>query len=141
MSFGLPSVKTKPSQPSDYGFNEGEFGVPESMKHGLASARSALENVHPLAHSEKNYRPNKDRMNLQILRNVQGLHAPLRIAMEFKSAKKVGHLPFLKSSNIMYESLTGQDLEIGPEDNFNTGEFIEVPIQPHAVVERSLGIC
>lgn len=79
-------------------------------------------------------------MNMQVLRNTQGLHAPLRIAMELKSASKVGHLPFLKSSNIMMESLTGRDLEIMPEDLFNTGEFSEVAGMPHAVVEKSLGI-
>lgn len=140
MSFGLPSIKTKPHHPNDYGLEEGEFGVPDSMKHGLSSARNALENVHPLAHSERNYRQNQDRMNLQVLRNIQGLHAPLRISMELKSAKKVGHLPFLKSSNVMYDSLTGRDLEVMPEDIFNTKEFCEVSVQPHAFVERSLGI-
>lgn len=79
-------------------------------------------------------------MNMQVLRNIQGLHAPLKIAMELKSAKKIGHLPFLKSSNVMFESLTGRDLEIAPEDVFNTGEFIEVSAQPHALVEKSIGI-
>lgn len=79
-------------------------------------------------------------MNLQVLRNIQGLHAPLRIAMELKSANKVGHLPFLQSSNVMFDSLTGRDLEILPEDVFNNGEFLEVSVQPHAFVEKSLGI-
>lgn len=73
-----------------------------------------------------------------MLRNVQGLHAPLRIGMELKAAKKIGRLPFLPSSNVMCESLTGRDLEIGPEDIFNTSEFQEVAGQPHAVCERSL---
>lgn len=75
-----------------------------------------------------------------MLRNTQGLHAPMRIAMERKAASKIGHLPFLPSSNVMIESLTGRDLEIGPEDIFNTSEFCEVAGQPHAVVEKSLGL-
>lgn len=79
-------------------------------------------------------------MNMTILRNTQGLHAPLRIAMELKSAQKIGRLPFLQSSNVMHDVLTGRDLEIGPEDIFNTPEFLEVAGQPHAVVERSLGL-
>ncbi|XP_050300194.1 proteasome maturation protein [Anthonomus grandis grandis] len=140
MSFGLPSLKSKPSQPQEYGFEEGEFGVPELMKTGLGSARGTIDNVHPLAQSEKNYRQNADKMNMQVLRNIQGLHAPLKIAMELQSAKKIGHLPFLKSSNVMLESLTGRDLEMAPEDLFNTGEFLEITGQPHAMVERSLGI-
>lgn len=79
-------------------------------------------------------------MNLTILRNTQGLHAPLRINMELKSAKRIGRLPFLSSSNTMYDILMGKDVDIGPEDVFNTSEFSEVSGQPHAVVEKSLGI-
>lgn len=77
---------------------------------------------------------------MAILRNTQGMHAPLRLAMEFKAAKQIGRLPFLPSSNIMLETLTGRDVEIGPEDVFNLPEFREVVGQPHAVVERSVGI-
>lgn len=77
-------------------------------------------------------------MNMAILRNTQGLHAPLRIAMEMKAASKIGHLPFLPSSNLMMDVLTGRDLEIGPEDIFNTNEFNETMLMPHATMERSL---
>lgn len=77
---------------------------------------------------------------MAMLRNVQGLHAPLRIAMELKAAKQVGHLPFLPSSNVMSDCLTGRDLEMGPEDIFNTSEFREFAGQPHAVCERSLSL-
>lgn len=79
-------------------------------------------------------------MNMTILRNTQGLHAPLRVNMELKAAKQVGRLPFLQSSNIMHDVLTGRDLEIGPEDVFNTAEFKETMGQPHAMIEKSLGI-
>lgn len=79
-------------------------------------------------------------MNMMVLRNTQGLHAPLRISMELKAARKVGRLPFLPSSNVMYDALTGRDLLIEPEDVFNTHEFKEITGQPHAVVEKSLGI-
>lgn len=49
-------------------------------------------------------------------------------------------LPFLESSNALYDSLTGKDLEIGFEDILNTMEFREQLYQPHAVVEKSLGL-
>ncbi|KAH1019889.1 hypothetical protein HUJ04_009640 [Dendroctonus ponderosae] len=103
------------------------------MKSGLGSAKSTLENVHPLTQSEKNYRQNVDMMNMQILRNIQGMHAPLKLAMEIRAANKIGHLPCLQSSWVMFDSLTGRDLEISPEDVFNTGEFLEVVGQPHAI--------
>lgn len=79
-------------------------------------------------------------MNMTVLRNTAGLHAPLRIAMEIKSAKKIGRLPFLPSSHVMLDALTGRDLEIAPEDIFNTPDFVEYGGQPHAVIEKSLGV-
>lgn len=77
---------------------------------------------------------------MTILRNTQGLHAPLRIAMEQKAAKKVGHLPFLPSSHVMLQSLTGQDTEIDVTDVYGQYEFMEHVGLPHAITERSLGI-
>lgn len=79
-------------------------------------------------------------MNMTMLRNTLGLHAPLRISMELNSAKKIGRLPFLPSSNVMLDALTGRDLEIIPEDIFSSPDFMEHAGQPHAVVEKSLGL-
>lgn len=86
------------------------------------------------------YFKHREQLHMTILQNTQGLHAPLRIAMEHKAAKKIGRLPFLPSSNVMLESLTGRDLEVGPEDVFNLPEFQECLANPHAAIEKSLGI-
>ncbi|RZC35626.1 proteasome maturation protein, partial [Asbolus verrucosus] len=139
-SFALPPIKSKPGQLEQFPFNEGTFGVPEVMTNGLSSVRTNLEVSHPVELSELNYKKNQNKMNMAVLRNTQGLHAPLRIAMELKSAKKIGRLPFLSSSNVMLESLTGHDIEMDPSDIFNVPEFNEVAGFPHAVVERSLGL-
>lgn len=50
---------------------------------------------------------------MMMLRKVQGLHAPIRIAMELKASERVGRLPFLQSSNLMKDILLGRDEEIG----------------------------
>ncbi|KAF2893594.1 hypothetical protein ILUMI_12581 [Ignelater luminosus] len=139
MSFALPSVKVKPEHPQNVSCSTGSFGVPELMTGGFSTSQ-AIEGSHPLITSERNYHKNRDVMNMTILRNTQGLHAPLRISMELKAAKQVGRLPFLQSSNIMHDVLTGRDLEIGPEDVYNTAEFRETMGQPHAMIEKSLGI-
>jgi proteasome maturation protein len=83
---------------------------------------------------------NRERMNMAILRNIQGLHAPLRLTMELQAAKKIGRLPFLPSSGFMSDVLTGRDEEIGFEDILNTAEFHEQMAQPHAVVEKHLAL-
>lgn len=129
------------------------------MTNGLGSAKLVHDVPHPLIVSESNvslnkrlnlvafmenlffqYVKNRNEMNMAVLRSSQGLHAPLKIAMELKAANKVGRLPFMQSSNIMRDVLTGRDVEMGFEDVLNTGEFQEVAGQPHAMVEKSLGI-
>jgi proteasome maturation protein len=83
---------------------------------------------------------NRARMEMVMLRNTQGLHAPLRISMELQAAKKIGRLPFLTSSGFMSDVLRGRDEEIGFEDILNTAEFREQMVHPHAVVEKQLGL-
>lgn len=79
-------------------------------------------------------------MNMTVLRNTQGLHAPMRIAMELKAAKHIGHLPFLPSQNLMLDVLTGRDMTVMPEDIYGTAEFREAMGQPHAMTEKSFGL-
>lgn len=50
---------------------------------------------------------------MTMMRNTQGLHAPLRLAMELKAANKIGRLPFLPSSNVMRDIILGKDEDIG----------------------------
>lgn len=59
------------------------------------------------------YEKNRTRINMVLLRNSQGLHAPMRLAMELKATEKIGRLPFLPSSNMMKDVLLGKDEEIG----------------------------
>lgn len=142
MSFGLPSLKVKPENDiKGVPIHEGPFGVPDPFVAGLTATSSKLGvTTHPLELSERNFHKNEDKMNMAMLRNVQGLHAPLKLTMERQFASKIGHLPFLTSSNLQHDVLTGRYLEIGFEDILNPLEFCEVAGQPHAVVERSLGL-
>ncbi|KAK2588221.1 hypothetical protein KPH14_004256 [Odynerus spinipes] len=140
MSFGLPSLIPKPAVADQFNLNEDSYGVPSPMVAGLSGTRQKIGYSHPLEASELNYKKNQERMNMVLLRNTQGLHAPLRLAMELKASEKIGRLPFLPSSNVMRDVILGKDEEIGFEDILNTAEFREQMGQPHAVVEKSLGI-
>ncbi|XP_018058690.1 PREDICTED: proteasome maturation protein [Atta colombica] len=141
MSFGLPSFIPKPVVPEQFDVKSGtNYDLPNPMVSGLSSIRQSVGYTHPLEASERNYQKNQDRMNMILLRNTQGLHAPLRIAMELKATENIGRLPFLSSSNVMRDVLLGKDQNIGFEDVFNTSEFREQMGQPHAVVENHLGI-
>ncbi|CAK1551859.1 unnamed protein product [Leptosia nina] len=142
MSFGLPSVKVKAEHDANVckPVHQSLFGVPDPMVAGLGSTRNKLAVAHPLQVSEKNYHLNEEKMNMAMLRNIQGLHAPMKLSMEKRFTNKIGRLPFLPSSNLQCDVLTGRYLDIGFEDILNVPELREVAGQPHAVVERSMGL-
>lgn len=72
--------------------------------------------------------------------NHHGIGAQLRYMMELNAASKVGRLPFLKSSNLTRDILLGRDETISPADIYGTAEFSEKMSQPHAVMEKRLGL-
>ena len=140
MSFGLPSIVPKPTVSDEFNIPDDNCGMQSPMVSGLSGTRQSIGYSHSLEASDRNYQRNRDRMNMVLLRNTQGLHAPMRIAMELKAAGKIGRLPFLQSSCMMKDVLLGRDEEIGFEDILNTSEFREQMGQPHAVMEKSFGI-
>ncbi|XP_043267776.1 proteasome maturation protein [Venturia canescens] len=142
MSFGLPPLKNKPVvNPDDCSMQGGNiYGLPNPMVAGLGATRPKVGFAHPLEASERNFHKNRLQREMVMLRNIQGLHAPMRLAMELKTADKVGRLPFLHSSKVMRDVILGRDEEIGFEDILNTHEFREQMGQPHAIVEKQLGI-
>lgn len=75
-----------------------------------------------------------------MIRNHHGMGAQLKYMMELKAVSKPGRLPFLPSSNLARDVLLGLDETITPTDIYGTAEFSEKMCQPHAVVEKALGI-
>ncbi|KAJ7401209.1 Proteasome maturation protein [Pitangus sulphuratus] len=92
----------------------------ESAERGsFTSVKSELLPSHPLELTEKNFQLNQDKTNFATLRNIQGIHAPLKLQMEFRAVKQVQRLPFLHSSNVALDTLRGNDECIGFEDILN----------------------
>ncbi|KAL4230477.1 hypothetical protein ACF0H5_010859 [Mactra antiquata] len=119
---------------------EGNYGVPDTMMHGFQNARSGNSSVHPLEFSEKHWHENKMKMDMSMLRNMQGLHAPLKLQMELNVCKKMRRLPGLPSSNILENSLTGRDELLDFEDIFNVPDERETPMNAHIQIEKDLKI-
>uniref|UniRef100_U5ES71 Putative proteasome maturation protein n=1 Tax=Corethrella appendiculata TaxID=1370023 RepID=U5ES71_9DIPT len=128
------SIKVPSSMPENFKPFEGHLEPLDET----CSAQIAFD--HPIKQSELKYDLHKHNLNMQILRNQEGLAAPLKITMELQSVNKVGRLPFLPSSNALRDSLTGRDERIEFSDFLNTEENSELMRQPHAVVEKSLGL-
>ncbi|NXH15765.1 POMP protein, partial [Bucco capensis] len=110
------------------------------LRRGFTSVKNELLPSHPLELSEKNFQLNQDKTNFATLRNIQGLHAPLKLQMEFRAVKQVQRLPFLHSSNIALDTLRGNDESISFEDVLNDPSQSEVMGEPHMMMEYKLGL-
>ncbi|XP_075706138.1 proteasome maturation protein [Rhinoderma darwinii] len=118
----------------------GGYGVQDTLRTGFTSVQSELLPSHPLELSEKNFRINQEKVSLSTLRNIQGLHAPLKLQMEFKAAKQIQRLPFLQSSNIALDTLSGNDECISFEDILNDPSQCEMMGEPHMMMEHKLSL-
>ncbi|CAK8684379.1 proteasome maturation protein-like [Clavelina lepadiformis] len=127
--------KTFPSEKS------GNYGVQSSLRMGLKQNQSDLNTAHPLEDSEKSYDVRTKQSNLTTLRNIQGVHAPLKIQMELNAVNKaVTRLPSLPSSNFAKDILNGTDDLILPSDVFGSRLDSEVIGDPHLMMEHKLGL-
>ncbi|KAK2827055.1 hypothetical protein Q7C36_017981 [Tachysurus vachellii] len=118
----------------------GSYGVPDTLRRGFSSVKNELLPSHPLEISEKNFHLNQEKMNFSTLRNIQGLHAPLKLQMEYRAAKQIQRLPFLPSSNLALDTLRGVDETVGFEDILNDPTQCELMGEPHIMTEYKLGL-
>ncbi|XP_061821820.1 proteasome maturation protein [Nerophis lumbriciformis] len=118
---------------------QGDYGVHDTLRSGFSSVKNDIIPAHPLELAEKNFELNQDKMNFSSLRNIQGLHAPLKLQMEYRAARQIQRLPFLQSSNLALDTLRGTDENIGFEDILNDPTLSETMGEPHMMVEYKLG--
>ncbi|CAG5129482.1 unnamed protein product [Candidula unifasciata] len=139
---GYPSLRPKSDASQVVDLPKGLHGVPDAMMFGLQASRASqgLKSVHPLQATEEQWQNNVLKMDFAMLKNSQGIHAPLKLQMEIFAVSRMQRLPCLHSSNIMLDTLTGRDDLIGFEDFLNNPADSEVMGQPHAMMERKLGL-
>ena len=91
-----------------------EYGAVDQLTHGVQAGRPQLSaQVHPVQAAVARQERLEAGLRTDWLRQVQGVHAPLRLHAEQRAASRVGRLPFLQSSNIMMDTLTGRDDTLG----------------------------
>nr|XP_046211433.1 proteasome maturation protein-like isoform X3 [Oncorhynchus gorbuscha] len=118
----------------------GAYGVQDTLRIGFSSVKNELLPSHALELSEKNFQLNQDKMNFSNLRNIQGLHAPLKLQMEYRAARQIQRLPFLQSSHLALDTLKGNDESISFEDILNDPSQSEMVGEPHIMMEYKLGL-
>ncbi|XP_056439699.1 proteasome maturation protein [Gadus chalcogrammus] len=118
----------------------GSYGVQDTLRSGFSSVKNEILPSHPLELSEKNFQVNQEKMNFATVRNIQGLHAPLKLQMEYRAARQIQRLPFLPSSNLALDTLRNSDESIGFEDILNDPYQSELMGEPHMMTEYQLGL-
>ncbi|VDM30224.1 unnamed protein product [Hydatigera taeniaeformis] len=124
-----------------------EFGLVPAMYAGLAGNRGLISGVdatapHPAAAAEAQRGEVAQRMqSMRVLRSTQGLHAPLRLAMEEKVMKLMApRLPGIYAHHPLAAQLSGALDTIDFCDILNDPEDAEVMVSPHLLMERKQGI-
>jgi len=150
MSFGMPTIRPRTDGVDNDGsgaalFDSGaEFKIHEAaqtLTTGIpATLARPLGAQHPLEASEAKWNEHQDKIRMTMLRNTQGVHAPFRLLMERKAASQVSRLPFLPSHHVALDVLTGNDEFVGFEDILGGPEVGEVMGNPHAMLEKRLGL-
>lgn len=73
-----------------------------------------------------------------MLRKTEGIHAPLRLQMEFDVARRNLRLPGLHSSGLMMDILTGRDEMIDFDDILGDPQDSETIVDYHGLMEKRL---
>ena len=133
----LPSLLPKPNPPSQAKVKDGHYGpVPDTLRQGFSSIQNDLTYSHPLEYSEKNYLQVQEKGKMLMLRNIQGLHAPLKLQLERSLASQKRRLPCLPSSMVALETLLGFDTTIDFDDFLNDPHDSEITRDTHSLMEN-----
>ncbi|CAG0884024.1 unnamed protein product [Cyprideis torosa] len=116
------------------------------MTHGFPSAKPGTHPIQsgPPGQGVKSLRADARNgyqdLNMEMLKKVSGVHFPMKLQMELWAASQVGRLPCLPSSHLMRDTLLGRDEIITFGDYLDHPDHKEEMGNPHAVIEKNLGI-
>lgn len=89
--FQETSIKVQPSLPTTLD------AAPTVAAPGKSNCLMQVAHIHRLRDSEANYDQHQYNLNMQVMRNREGLNMPIKMGMELCAARQVGRLPFLQS--------------------------------------------
>ncbi|KDN37580.1 proteasome maturation factor UMP1 [Tilletiaria anomala UBC 951] len=118
-------------------------GIHDTMRYGprslafetASNSSGAGGGVHPLQNRLEQWDETRDRLNLNLQRNMYGLGAPLRLLMDRRIASYNPHFPSRQVSNFHLDILNGRDESIEPVD-FLPSEIGSEIVDIHAQMEK-----
>ncbi|KIM84723.1 hypothetical protein PILCRDRAFT_96799 [Piloderma croceum F 1598] len=121
-----PSLRIVPaSGPKSTSLNKdttNSFGLHDTLQYGARSIAQEVKQDGVIRQRLESWEETQDNMKLTLQRNIEGLHAPVRLLMERKIVSSNPHMPELPQSNIHLDILMGRDECLEPADFFGAIE-------------------
>ncbi|KAI9288524.1 proteasome maturation factor UMP1-domain-containing protein [Umbelopsis sp. AD052] len=93
-----------------------EFGGHDTLRHGIRSIATEVLPSHPLESHLTQWKETQDNLNLQLARQVYGMHAPIRMMMNRQIATEHMRNSLLSENSLAMDVLTGNDETIDFDD-------------------------
>ncbi|KAJ3255981.1 Pre-mRNA-splicing factor [Boothiomyces macroporosus] len=93
-----------------------EYGVHDTFRNGFRGITNEITNKHPLETRLAMWQETQQELKYEMLRQTQGIHAPIRLKMEKMLVGNVKRIPVGKTHNLGLDILNGTDDTIDFED-------------------------
>ncbi|THU88458.1 hypothetical protein K435DRAFT_313149 [Dendrothele bispora CBS 962.96] len=117
--------------------SKNSLGLHDTLEYGPRTIQAEAQSEGGLRSRLESWEETQDNLKLNMLRNVHGLHAPMRLLMERRIVAASPHMPALPQSNIHLDILMGRDETIEPGDVFGA-TVSGPPLDIHKDMERKL---
>jgi len=134
-----PSYRVVPPvQPQSASINDtaGSLGLHDTLQYGLRNI-STETSKDGFENRLAKWQETQDNLKLNMLRDLHGLHAPMRLLMERRIVSANPHMPAMPLSNIHLDILMGRDEALDPADFF-LGMESGPPLNIHTDMEKKL---
>ncbi|KAH8917059.1 proteasome maturation factor UMP1 [Atractiella rhizophila] len=133
----VPSTSSNP--PASTASTANELGLHDTLRYGPRSLLTEISGKHPLQGRIEKWEETQDNLKLTMMRDLYGIHAPVRLLMERKMASFGTH-PLRGSSNIHLDILMGRDESLDVADVLTgEGEQREA-LDVRAEMEKKMGL-
>ncbi|CAL1697233.1 unnamed protein product [Somion occarium] len=131
----VPSSAPKTASVQD---TSNSFGLHDTLRYGPRSLATEVQTTSAIKDRLENWEATQDNLKLTTLRNVYGLHAPVRLLMERKAVSYNPHMPARSTSNIHLDVLMGRDESVDCADFMMPSSELRQPLDIHAEMEKKL---
>ncbi|KAF9187716.1 hypothetical protein BGZ51_004426 [Haplosporangium sp. Z 767] len=141
------SLRLAPSsKPETAGFattvdTSNSYGLHDTMRFGMRQIATEVTAKHPLENRLAEWDNTQLELKMNMARNMYGMHAPIKMAMERALVTKARGPSMLPTrSNLGLDILMGKDETIEFEDFLNVPEMSTDMVDVHTVMEHQLGM-